>query len=66
MEKSEWDSTGAMHSKLDALTACARAGAECFVMRGDADLDDVDLLLAPVADWPARWHFTRIATTETD
>ena len=59
--QSEWDSTGAMHSKLDALVACARAGAECFIMRGDPEIADAGLLLGPVSEWPDDWQYTRIA-----
>ncbi|MEX0169000.1 fosfomycin resistance kinase FomA [Streptomyces sp. LMG1-1-1.1] len=59
---SEWDATGAMHTKLDALVACARGGAECFVMRGHPDTD-LDFLTTPFSSWPAHVRSTRITAT---
>lgn len=60
--KSEWDATGAMHTKLDALITCARSGAECFIMRGDPGAD-LDFLAAPFPSWPAHVRSTRITAT---
>nr|WP_063845120.1 fosfomycin resistance kinase FomA [Streptomyces wedmorensis]BAA32493.1 fomA [Streptomyces wedmorensis] len=59
---SEWDATGAMHTKLDALVTCARRGAECFIMRGDPG-SDLEFLTAPFSSWPAHVRSTRITTT---
>lgn len=56
---SEWDATGAMHTKLDALIACARAGAECFIMRGAPEAD-LGFLAAPYSAWPSHIRSTRI------
>ncbi|MET8327063.1 hypothetical protein [Streptomyces sp. NPDC005181] len=58
---SEWDATGAMHTKLDALVACAREGAECFIMRGAPDAD-LSFLAAPYSAWPSQVRSTRILT----
>ncbi len=55
-----WDTSGAMAGKLDALTAHARRGAECLIMRGDPDAD-LSHLLVDVDEWsPALLH-TRIS-----
>lgn len=60
--QSEWDSTGGMRTKLDALVRCALGGAECFILQGDAQLDDLEFLIADeVEDWPAGARYTRIA-----
>ncbi|MGW7259954.1 amino acid kinase family protein [Streptomyces sp. NPDC054834] len=59
---SEWDATGAMHTKLDALIRCARAGAECFIMRG-APGAELDFLTDPFPSWPAHVRSTRITAT---
>ncbi|WDZ85834.1 hypothetical protein [Micromonospora cathayae] len=59
--QSPWDSTGAMHTKLAALVTCARGGAECFILRGDHTVADLDFLFAPTADLPAGLPRTRIA-----
>ncbi|WP_028647097.1 hypothetical protein [Nocardiopsis sp. CNT312] len=58
--KSPWDSTGALRTKLDALLACASAGAECFIMRGSARNTDYDHLFSPFRDWPEDVSYTRI------
>ncbi|PZT77255.1 MULTISPECIES: amino acid kinase family protein [unclassified Streptomyces] len=60
----EWDTTGAMAGKLDAVLACARRGAECLILRGDPDQPDLRHLLRPVSDWPAELRHTRIAGSE--
>lgn len=60
---SEWDATGAMHTKLDALVACARGGAECFIMRGDP-AGELDFLTTPYRSWPSQVRSTRIIATE--
>jgi isopentenyl phosphate kinase len=57
----QWDSTGGMREKLDALVACAEKGAECFIMRGDPGLPDLDFLYDPAERWPAAVRHTRIA-----
>ncbi|KMS72073.1 hypothetical protein ACM01_24690 [Streptomyces viridochromogenes] len=62
---SEWDATGAMHTKLDALVACARAGAECFIMRGDPGTE-LDFLADPYDAWPSHVRSTRIIASGTD
>jgi isopentenyl phosphate kinase len=56
---SQWDATGAMRTKLDALVTCARAGAECFIMRGDPGRD-LDFLGVPFQSWPPSIRATRI------
>jgi isopentenyl phosphate kinase len=61
-QQSEWDYTGAMRAKLDALVNCARSGAECYIMRGDPQRADPEFLFADVADWPADLQYTRVAT----
>ena len=61
-QQSEWDSTGGMRTKLDALVNCARSGAECFIVRGDPRCADPEFLFADVADWPAGLPYTRVAT----
>lgn len=64
-QQSEWDSTGGMRTKLDALVNCARSGAECFILRGDPYCADPEFLFADVADWPAGLPYTRVATRRT-
>nr|WP_255430144.1 hypothetical protein [Streptomonospora sp. PA3] len=59
--RGEWDSTGAMHEKFGALVACALLGAECFIMRIDPYVQDLDFLFAPLEDWPDGLPYTRIA-----
>ena len=59
--RSEWDSTGAMHSKLGGLITCARNGAESFIMRGDDARKSPGILFAPTAEWPVDLRYTRIA-----
>jgi 2-aminoethylphosphonate-pyruvate transaminase len=56
---SKWDKTGAMHTKLDALITCARAGAECFIMRSSPE-QDLAFLGAPFLSWPLHVRATRI------
>ncbi|QUX30590.1 hypothetical protein KGD83_08815 [Nocardiopsis akebiae] len=60
--KSPWDSTGALKTKLDALLACASAGAECFIMRGSAQGTDYSHLFSPFGDWPDGVSCTRISS----
>lgn len=60
--KSPWDSTGALKTKLDALLACASAGAECFIMRGSVQSTDYDHLFSPFCDWPDDIFCTRISS----
>jgi isopentenyl phosphate kinase len=60
-QQSEWDSTGSMRAKLDALVSCARSGAECYIMRGDPQRADLEFLFADVAGWPAGQQYTRVA-----
>ncbi|MBQ0825159.1 amino acid kinase family protein [Streptomyces tagetis] len=60
-KESEWDVSGAMQGKLDALVACARQGADCFIMRGRPDAVDLRVLLTPPAEWPASTPRTRVA-----
>src|SRR5699024_4718720 len=44
-KSNEWDATGAMHTKLDAMITCARRGADCFIMRSVPGIDlDRDLV----------------------
>ncbi|MEV0785337.1 hypothetical protein AB0I52_20685 [Streptomyces sp. NPDC050423] len=60
----DWDTTGAMAGKLDAVLDCARRGAECLILRGDPDQPDLRHLLRPVSNWPAELRHTRIADSE--
>ncbi|MFJ9556023.1 hypothetical protein ACIRPH_19570 [Nocardiopsis sp. NPDC101807] len=63
-KSSEWDATGAMHTKLDALLTCARDGAECFIMRGEPG-SDLDFLSSPYQEWPSKVKSTRITSTSS-
>ncbi|MFI9645583.1 hypothetical protein ACIHAA_04710 [Streptomyces sp. NPDC052040] len=47
-----WDTSDAMHGKLDALVAHARRGAECVIAKGDRDAPDLRHLFSPLALWP--------------
>ncbi len=60
-EAGHWDATGAMRGKLDALVACARRGAECFIMPGRPPLPDLEFLFEETAAWPTDLEFSRIA-----
>ncbi|MFD3515425.1 hypothetical protein [Streptomyces sp. NPDC058657] len=48
----EWDATGAMEGKVEALAAHARRGAECVITRGDRAAPSLRHLFAPLAAWP--------------
>ncbi|GAA3112095.1 aminotransferase class V-fold PLP-dependent enzyme [Streptosporangium carneum] len=48
----EWDATGAMAGKVEALAEHARRGAECVIMRGDRRADSLAYLFAPMSEWP--------------
>ncbi|KPC78481.1 hypothetical protein ADK82_31135 [Streptomyces sp. NRRL S-4] len=65
-KESEWDASGAMQGKLDALVACARQGAECFIMRGDPGLSDLRHLTRPEDEWPLGLKRTRIALPQEE
>lgn len=56
----DWDTSDSMSGKLAAALAVARAGGECLIARGSPELV-VDLLLAPVADWPPTARCTRVS-----
>jgi len=58
---SSWDTSNSMAGKLAALLRIAERGAECFVMRGEPDRADLSFLCGPLAGWPARVRYTRIA-----
>lgn len=62
-KSNEWDATGAMHTKLDAMITCARRGAECFIMRGVPGTD-LDFLAAPYQEWPMEVRSTRITVID--
>lgn len=59
-KQSEWDFTGAMRAKLDALVSCARSGAECYIMRGDLQHADLEFLFDDIDSWPAGLLYTRV------
>jgi isopentenyl phosphate kinase len=59
-EPPAWDISQAMGGKLDALLRCARAGAECFIMRGSPDAQSLCFLLEPLERWPSGLVYTRI------
>lgn len=58
---SEYDTTGGMEGKLNAFLGFARKGAECFVIKGDADAPTLDFLLDPPMGWPSEIVYTRIS-----
>ena len=57
---SYYDTTGGMKGKLQAFFELSRQGAECFVMKGDADDRSLLFLLDQPQDWPAEMVYTRI------
>lgn len=57
------DTTGGMRGKLQAMVEIARQGAECFVMKGDAEAGSLKFLLDRPEDWPPEMLYTRIRQT---
>jgi isopentenyl phosphate kinase len=57
----EYDTTEGMKGKLQALVDMARQGAECFVMKGNSEVDSLTFLFKPLADWPSQVLYTRIS-----
>ncbi|MFJ8883241.1 hypothetical protein ACIRJR_07495 [Streptomyces sp. NPDC102402] len=62
-ETAAWDTSGAMHGKVDALVAHARRGAECVITRGDRSAGSLRHLLAPMDRWPEDLPHTLITRT---
>lgn len=60
----DWDTSGAMEGKLEALARHARRGAECLIVQGDPDQPDLHHLGLPVDRWPDGVLSTRIALPE--
>ncbi|MDR7301229.1 amino acid kinase family protein [Haloactinomyces albus] len=60
-EAAEWDTSGAMGGKLDALVAHAQRGAECVVTGGDRYAAGLRHMFAPIAEWPQAVPYTLIA-----
>jgi isopentenyl phosphate kinase len=56
----EHDTTGGMSGKLQAMIEIARQGAECFVMKGDAEAVSLKFLFERPEDWPSEMLYTRI------
>jgi isopentenyl phosphate kinase len=56
----EGDTTGGMEGKLRALVECAKDGAECVILKGDAKAETLLFLLDEPNDWPSEITYTRI------
>ncbi|MFD5141909.1 hypothetical protein [Streptomyces sp. NPDC058401] len=56
-----WDTSGAMHGKLDALISHARRGAECVIAEGDRKAASLHHLFSPMAKWPTDVPHTLIS-----
>ncbi|MFF3301639.1 hypothetical protein [Streptomyces sp. NPDC002908] len=48
----EWDTSGAMHGKVEAFISHAGRGAECVIARGDRKAAGLRHLMAPMPEWP--------------